>query len=363
MDQLAVSIPTDHDAYDTILQMFVEELKQQNLKTAFDLIEGQPAAPLRIPLWSWDDRLDEVMRICNAACADDSHGSMYFPWPAVANHLGLAWATITSREIELRTTCPPVQDFPAFARAVRRVYLTATLSDDGDLVSAFAANASEVQRPITPERASDLGDRLILAPQALNPGLPEDDVRSLVRDLSAGLAADGTPTHDPVNAVVLVPSRRAAEKWQAFADETVDVAQMAPVVKRLVSGEHVGVVVLVNKYDGVDLPAEACRILVIDGVPTPLRPYEAREAAALGGSQRFLARRVQRIEQGMGRGIRDAQDYCCVLLMGSEIALALEDVSSRRLFSPATQAQIEISRQVGEQLNLNPPIWWGGGAA
>lgn len=30
---------------------------------------------------------------------------------------------------------------------------------------------------------------------------------------------------------------------------------------------HVGLVVLINKYDGIDLPSDACRILALDGCP------------------------------------------------------------------------------------------------
>ena len=34
---------------------------------------------------------------------------------------------------------------------------------------------------------------------------------------------------------------------------------------------HVGLVVLINKYDGIDLPDDACRVLVIEGLPGGLR--------------------------------------------------------------------------------------------
>lgn len=37
---------------------------------------------------------------------------------------------------------------------------------------------------------------------------------------------------------------------------------------------HVGLVVLVNKYDGIDLPNDACRIPVIDGLPDVRRKID-----------------------------------------------------------------------------------------
>lgn len=240
---------------------------------------------------------------------------------------------------------------PAFAQARRRIYLTATLADESVLVTELGAQAQGVRKPITPERASDLGDRIILAPLSINPDLSDTSIREMVRQFANGdRDGDGAPDAEPINAVVLVPSVYASRAWAEYADETVDVNSMRPVIQRLTDGEHVGVIVLINKYDGVDLPDDACRLLVIDGVPTPLSPSEQRESAALTGSRTFAARAVQRIEQGMGRGIRDVEDYCAVLLMTREAALALRDPKQRHFFSPVTYAQIELSQQIADQI-------------
>ena len=94
--------------------------------------------------------------------------------------------------------------------------------------------------------------------------------------------------------------------------------QIADVVERLRAG-HVGLVVLVNKYDGIDLPNDACRILVLDGLPEMYGAYERRRAVALGASNAIVGRQMLRIEQGMGRGVRSAEDYCVVVLLGSRL--------------------------------------------
>lgn len=49
---------------------------------------------------------------------------------------------------------------------------------------------------------------------------------------------------------------------------------------------------------------------------------ERREAAALADSSVRLAREVQRIEQGMRRGVRDSEDYGAVLLLGASLGVA-----------------------------------------
>jgi Helicase C-terminal domain len=114
------------------------------------------------------------------------------------------------------------------------------------------------------------------------------------------------------------------EKWAAYANWVHYVGTMEAGVAELKAG-HIGLVVLVNKYDGVDLAGKACELLILDGVPRPLDAVEQRESVALSDSPARLAREFQRIEQGMGRGVRDTDDYCAVLLLGADLGIATYD--------------------------------------
>jgi hypothetical protein len=74
----------------------------------------------------------------------------------------------------------------------------------------------------------------------------------------------------------------------------------------------------------------------------PAGPLEA--AVAMTGRQ------LQRIEQGMGRGIRSRDDYCVVMLLGARLIRRLHDPGAFGHFSAATTAQLQLSRQVAELL-------------
>lgn len=362
--QFTVTVPAGHPAFDKALTVFGDVLKRQSYKNASALLDGDHCAPLRIPFWSWSERHKQVTDLISASVAADEqrardrdptkpilNKSIFFVWPLMGDHLDIAVATISERGLQLRTPCPPIHLIPAFHQARRRVYLTATLADDGVLVTDLGADADSVRRPITPERATDLGDRLILAPGALNPSTIDDSIRRMAYDYAQGdRDGDGVVDAPPINVVVLVPSDARASHWQRYANATLHVDDMKPIIERLCGGEHIGLVVLVNKYDGVDLPHDACRLLVVDGVPTPLDPGEQREAGALAGSDIMRINKVQRLEQGMGRGIRDAEDHCAVILIGNSLALSMIDNADRRLFSPATLAQIDLSQQIADQI-------------
>ncbi|WP_327309826.1 DEAD/DEAH box helicase (plasmid) [Streptomyces sp. NBC_01298] len=345
--QFRLTVPAAHAAYTELKTLFASDLQRQSPKAWADIQANDYTATLPVPFWSWVDQQDKVMAILHPH-ADDQ--DFKFTWPLIADVLHLCSATLTSDGIQIAPPAPPIAMIPAFAGAGRRVYLTATLADDSVLVTGLDARPQDVEQPVTPGSAADLGDRMILAPVALNPKMDPEAVRKLARQFANGdRNGDGTPDSHPVNVVVLVPSTAAAAAWHPYADQVVHAGELPETVSSLRNG-HVGLVVLVNKYDGVDLPRSACELLILDGVPRPMDATERREAGVLSGSPSLLARQIQRIEQGMGRGVRDTEDHCAVLLLGSQLSIALHDPKQQSLFSPATRAQIDVSSRLAEQL-------------
>ncbi len=345
--QFRLTIPSSHLAYEKLLDLFTTDLEDQSPRAWADVRAEDYTAVVRIPFWSWEDRRDEVLAILHPHAKDDD---FKFVWPLIGDLLPLCSATVTSRSIELRPPCLPIAMIPAFAKATRRVYLTATLADDSVLVTDLDADPGMVSRPVTPGSAADLGDRMILAPIALNRELGDMAVRVMARQFADGdRDGDGVAESTPLNVVVLVPSKRAAQAWSGFADRILYVTDLQEGVAELKAG-HVGLVVMVNKYDGVDLPHDACRLLIIDDVPRPMDATERREAGVLSDSPTLLSRQIQRVEQGMGRGVRDSEDYCVVLLMGSKLAEVLHNPRHQALLSPATRAQVQLSWDIATQV-------------
>lgn len=113
----------------------------------------------------------------------------------------------------------------------------------------------------------------------------------------------------------------------------------------------VGLVVIVNQYDGIDLPDDACRVLVIDGLPRAASGAERRESTALRDSNTITTRQVQRFEQGMGRGVRSREDRCAVLVMDRRLVELISRPDTAARLSPGTRAQLELSRRVARSLD------------
>lgn len=343
--QYSLDIPRSAGLYLKILSLFENDLKMQSHKRYEEIASGESGGCIPVPFQAVQREEDSLIKMLVESSRDaDERADWYFSWDLVADLIPYCSITVTARDIEIRPPCPDMAKLSGFANAKRRVYLTATMEDVDVLVTELGADEKTVGDPIMPKQPFDLGDRMILAPRAINPNIDDSAVREMVYDFAAGVAQAGLPE---VNVIVLVPSDYVADCWTE-ADHVLHVDDMEPYINRLKSGEHLGVVVLVNKYDGIDLPDGACRILVIDGVPTALTPYEMRQSAALYGCDSLQMRTLQRVEQGMGRGTRDIEDYCAVLLLGTELATSLVDRQQQQYYSSAIRAQIQASGRAAE---------------
>lgn len=345
--QFSLTIPSSHSFYQEMMALFADDLRQQSESTLREIQESSPTALLRIPFWAWYDQQSQVIAALTPHSGEDE---FKYQWPLIRDQFGIASATFTGRSLDIRPPAAPIHKIPAFVGADRRIYMTATLADDAILTQDLAVDPAYIATAVTPGRASDIGDRVILAPLELDSSLDPDSILEFARKYAKGWPdASGFQTRTPINVVVLVPSNRAAARWQPFADRVWSVGDLAAGVAELKSS-HVGLVVLANKYDGIDLAGDACRLLIIDGLPIALDAVERREASALVKSHKVLSRQVQRVEQGMGRGVRDSSDYCAVLLLGVSLTRVIHDPKQRALFSPATEVQINLSRNLATQL-------------
>lgn len=180
----------------------------------------------------------------------------------------------------------PIDKFSSFAKAERRIFMSATLADDSVLVSTMGLKPEEATNIITPEKANDIGERLILFPKLLNAQITEEEIKFELHQLSQN--------H---NVVVIVPSFDRVAFWSDVNPNQVLSSRDKNIesgVARLRNKELVGLTVLVNKYDGIDLPDDACRILVIDGLPRLVREYDAAIYDINPNDQRLYRETIQK---------------------------------------------------------------------
>ncbi|WP_193172110.1 helicase C-terminal domain-containing protein [Nisaea nitritireducens] len=338
-DQFSVKSKAGSPVYDGLLALFEDDLKAQSPAGLLDVKAEDPTLVMSIPYWAWQSRQDDVVSLMHTQRKTQE---LEWSWPLLSECIPLCTCVFGGGRLEIAPRFVPIDRIPSFATAQRRIYMTATLADDAILVSHFQADASEVADPIRPKGGGDIGDRMILAPQEINPDYTVEEIKALVSSIA-----------DDVNVVVIVPSKQRVDFWKGVAAQILDRDTIHAGVERLRAG-HVGLTVLINKYDGIDLPGEACELLVIDGLPEVYALGERLEMQLLDGTNRQLVRQIQRIEQGMGRGVRSSDDHCVVLLLGGKLTQRLHQPDAEEMFSSATRAQITLGKEVATQVRGQP---------
>lgn len=341
--QFEIKIPSDVKAYKEILNIFADSIKHQSEAKYLEIKDGEKGVQQLIPYWEWQEKLSEVTGILHEIKDDENYcgeeKSLYFNWPLIKDFMPLATCIITGDEIIITMDHLPINIIPSFDQCPHRVFMSATINDDSVLVSHFNIEQSEIEESITPKKANDIGERLILIPQEINPNIGEDNLKEYFENLAK-----------KVNVVIIVPSLSRTYYWEDVASIIVkDNKQLSETLNNL-HKSHVGLVVLINKYDGIDLPKTSCEVLVLDGIPDVRSEYQKYEEIAKRGSHQILKNTIQRIEQGMGRGIRSKDDYCVVFLMGYNLVNHLFNSEAEDVFTVATQVQLELSRRLFGQL-------------
>lgn len=330
-DQFTVSINNNNPAYNDLFRMFENSLITQASAKTLEIKDGDKNAYVRVPFWNWQKNINDITK---TLLQNKDHDDLSFKWPLIKENLVLSKCVVSAKKIEISPHCIPIQMIPSLSNARRKIFMTATLVDESILASHFGITDKSLSSPITPKAIGDIGDRMILMPQVINPDLTDLDIKAMCKEIS---------THH--NVVVIVPSDYRAKFWQDVADRILDKDTIYRGVQELRS-QHVGLVVLINRYDGIDLPNTACRLLVIDGLPDVRRLTDKITQSMLLGSERTKDEIIQKIEQGMGRGVRSSDDFCGVILLGKALNGAVFLGSSLEKFSPATKAQIQLSQQL-----------------
>ena len=262
--------------------------------------------------------------------------------PLFRDYFHLCNCVISTEKIEISPKSININEIEGFKRAERRIYMSATIVAIDSLISKCGIK-NYPKNVIKPQYSDDMGERFIIFPQIINKEITDDEIKYKLKKMS-----------EKHNVVVITPSDIRRKYWEDVADISVDKYNLEEVVENL-KNSHLGLIVMSNKYEGIDLPNKACEILVIDGIPNSKRKYDEVEQQIIGNSDKILNKKIQLIEQGMGRGVRSSGDYCAVVLMGQGLVSTLYAEGYMEKMSNITKNQIKLSDQIAKQL-ANKPI-------
>ena len=326
------------DVYNKLFDLFKTALHEQSPGKLKDLVDKVPPTLMIVPYWNWLESIDDVIEILSGYRDEDE---LRFQWNLLRDNLENCYCFISDLKIEITPQCIPLEYIPSFQNAKRRFFLSATLLDDSQLIKEFGVSYEAVSKPLKPRISGDMGERMIIVPSLVDRFLNRENIIPLVTEMK----------DVGYNVVVLTPSFKRAEKWGDCGGEIARPNTISPTLKKLI-GKKGNFVVLANRYDGIDLPGNSCRILIMDGKPLGESLFERFINKARIGSRLLRSALAQKIEQGLGRGVRSGADYCVVILIGDDMVHFLSLHDNQDLLSSQTRVQIEIGLEFGKHLKI-----------
>lgn len=282
--------------------------------------------------------IEELSTVLSAATAAQNP-SAYFPFKVIGHRLDACLVLVSSREIVIRPLVPPTHTHSPFFESRQRIYMSATLGGEADLQRGYGISDLITVRAQFPQ----WGKRYVFLPELYL------DKREAWKNVSNVWA-----TANPQRATILSPSasqlEKAYESFSGIRQPAPRRFEMRDVEESLTpfTESSSSVLTLAGRYDGIDLPGDDCRLLVIADAPSAVGALERhlRDHWRLGP---ILRRRERtRLIQGMGRCTRDATDYAVIFLMGQTLVDSVTTQSMLSLFPGEIQREIAWGTEQGK---------------
>lgn len=297
--------------------------------------------PYEVPYWIWANVYKQVFSILDGMQSEEEK-ELLFRWGNISRYLDLARVCVTATQVEIALPLPAVEENSAFSMAKHRLFMSASIKDGSTLVGDLGCDIGALLRIIDPLEDEGAGERMILPTSLISDSAKKSDIAALCATVAK-----------VTNVVVLTSAASQGSEWEKAGATFFDGKEVDGAIAKLRSSSP-NFVVFAQRFDGVDLPDDACRVLVIDGVPTGDRLCDKVDAVRQKDSPEHDVRTVNRFEQALGRAVRSHADYAAVLLVGQDIASFIGKKSVLDLFEGRTRVQVEMGRLIARMAPGQP---------
>ncbi|MFZ2106607.1 MAG: DEAD/DEAH box helicase [Roseiarcus sp.] len=289
------------------------------------------------------DKLASIASELRAAISENVDGlDQRHPWSMISGHLQGCQLYVSSSEVLIRPLIPPTWTHAPFVNAKQRIFMSATLGAGGDLERL--TGRPTIKRLPIPDGwdRQGIGRRLFLFPDQ---SLKEDEIPRLRRSLMqvAGRSLVLTPS-DKI-AAEIINDIRSTIKFPVVSATDLEASKAGFV------GAEKAVAVVANRYDGIDLPDDECRLLFVEGLPRAINLQERFLMNRMGANLLYHERVQTRALQAVGRCTRGLKDFSAVVVTGEDLPNYLTNRRRRKLLHPELQAELEFGADQSREMD------------
>ncbi|MBM0791738.1 replicative superfamily II helicase [Staphylococcus epidermidis] len=333
---VVINKENNENLYHEFLYLFEDTLKDQREGSFLDIKNDEGSVIMNVPYWSWSNKKSEVL---NLLSKNKNDSEIRFKWPLIKDNLEYYSCFVSKNKIEISCDFPSVKSFPVFSRAPKRILMSATTQDDAFCIKGLDFDINTVKNPLQYEEQKWSGEKMVLIPSLIADNLDRNLIVTQFSKMSI----------NRFGVVSITPNTYFSNQYQELGGTVTNSTNIFKEIEKLKKKEFSKILVINNRYDGIDLPDEACRVLILDKLPKFTSLSDQYEEEARATNEIVNKKMAQKIEQGLGRAVRGEKDYCIILIIGTDLVKFIKNPRTQKYFSNQTKKQIEIGLDISKE--------------
>lgn len=329
------------DRNDTTFRQIVEVLKPIISENAYNNLVGETDTYSEnywcdmVPMPLLLDRLSILYSILDARCSEDF--TLKYSWLRIAEHIKECNLFISRKEITLRPWIPPTIADTCINNAKHLILMSATLGKSGEL-ERITGIRNIKKLPIVDEwDKRGIGRKFFIFPDlALDNNTRWDVIVALQQKFRKSVVLVGS---NLTGDVITKNVRAKMPDVDVLLSRDIERGK-----ERFLSSDN-AMLILSNRFDGVDFADEACRLLIIYNFPKYTNLQERFLVSSMSASSLYNERIRMRITQAVGRCTRNPSDYSVVCILGESLNNEFTKDERMRRFLPELRAEIFLGLQ------------------
>lgn len=336
--QFTLRIPSDNKVFPKILHLFRKHFANSSQFERFeDITRKRFTRVLFVPMFVvWEHAFEIRKTLIEHGVEGDPNTK--FAWEYLKEHLNHCSILANGKGIEITPVVLPLSHLNYFQDDVRRVYLTATLPSRASFIRTFGTAEPKI---IQPGGKSGEAQRLFV----YVPGSDDDEQRFNAKKLVEGQKS-----------CIISTSHSKGQEWVPPA-KIYDTESGQEEIDRFCKSTVPEMLALVARYDGIDLPGDACRILILDRLPTGENLMDRFTDENIRIETIRNSNTATRIVQAIGRIFRSNTDHGVVLLVGPRLQQWVRSAKHLSYLPSLLQKQILLSIELSKQVANGDFSW------
>ncbi len=317
---------------DVLPSAFIDSIRTTSLQTR-RIVDMVPAP-------YFYERNEQLRELLDENVSSD----LSYSWRIVRDNLTACNIFISWLGILIRPWISPSLSHSPFKSANQRIYMSATLGAGGELERI--TGIPKIERLPVPQGwdRQGSGRRFFVFP----------DYKFEPEEYYSWLAEQ---VNNRDRTLILCPDKRTSDlikeglQSNGVTHNFLESGDIEDSLKPFTSKKGV-VLLLTNRYDGLDLPEDSCRQLIIAGFPGATNLQERFLLERLGINSLLKDRIRTRFTQAAGRCTRGATDYSLVIPVGRQLFNFCLKSENREEMHPELQAELKFGLDQAKDSSL-----------